>query len=190
MLSGLWYEYLKGLNNDMALVGRNIVLITNNYPSLPHTNKPPKGYTGPPPPNLTHVTLVYLPKNTTSYLQPLDQGIIRSFKASYRRKYAQHLVESFNLTNIASKPIDILQAIHFISDAWLELPPSLPILSPWYSSPYKRSYLLSWSSTGSLTSWSTLPQSGSADVAHGNTISETPTCSSSLPTPIKNSSHF
>ena len=129
MLSGLWYEYLKGLNNDMALVGRNIVLITNNYPSLPHTNKPPKGYTGPPPPNLTHVTLVYLPKNTTSYLQPLDQGIIRSFKASYRRKYAQHLVESFNLTNIASKPIDILQAIHFISDAWLELPPSLPILS-------------------------------------------------------------
>ena len=125
MLSGLWYEYLKDLNNDMALAGRKIVLVTDNCPSHPHTDKPPKGYTGPPPPHLTHITLLYLPKNTTPYFQPLDQGIIRSFKASYRRKYAHHLVESFNMTNIAPKPIDILQAIHFISEAWVELPPAV-----------------------------------------------------------------
>ena len=125
MLSGLWYEYLTELNNDMALAGRKIILVTDNCPSHPLTDKPPKGYTGPSPPQLTHVTLVYLPKNTTPFFQPLDQGIIRSFKASYRRKYAQQLVESFNSTHMVPKPIDILQVIHLISEAWMELPPAV-----------------------------------------------------------------
>ena len=98
-------------------------MVTDNCPSHPPIDKPPKGYTGPPPPQLTHVT--YLPKNTTLFFQPLAQGIIRSFKASYRRKYAQQLVESFNSTNTVPKPIDILQAIHLISEAWLELPPAV-----------------------------------------------------------------
>lgn len=44
--------------------------------------EPPKSYTGPPPPVLTHFKLVYLSKDTAPYLQPLDQDIIRSFKAS------------------------------------------------------------------------------------------------------------
>lgn len=125
MLSGLWYEYLTDLNKEMARLKRRIILVTDNCPSHPPTNKPPKGYIGPPPPHLTHVTLIYLPKNTTPYFQPLDQGIIRSFKASYRRKYAKYLVESFNFTNTMPKPINILQAIHLISEAWLELPPSV-----------------------------------------------------------------
>lgn len=125
MLSGLWYEYLGNLNKDMATVDRKIVLVMDNCPSHPPVNRPPKDYNGPPPPELTHITLVYLPKNTTPYFQPLDQGIIRSFKAGYRRKYARHLVQSFNSTKAAPKPIDILQAIHFISEAWMELPPAI-----------------------------------------------------------------
>lgn len=37
------------------------------------------------PKSLTNVEIKYLPANTTSKLQPLDQGIIRSFKAHYRK---------------------------------------------------------------------------------------------------------
>ena len=72
MLSGLWYEYLTELNSDMALAGRKVILVMVNCPSHPPTDKPAKEYIGLLPPYLTYVTLVYLPKNTTPYFQPLD----------------------------------------------------------------------------------------------------------------------
>ena len=103
MLSGLWYEYLATLNSEMVEKNRRIALVTDNCP---------------------HIELIYLSKNTTPCFQPLDQGIIRSFKAAYRRQYAQNLVQIFNSTG-NTKSIDILKAIHFISDAWKELPLSV-----------------------------------------------------------------
>ena len=36
---------------------------------------------------LTHVEVAFLPPNTTSHLQPLDAGIIASFKSHFKRKY-------------------------------------------------------------------------------------------------------
>ena len=58
MLSSIWYEYLSTLNEDMKQQDRQITLVTDNCPSHPRPNQPPKGYDGPPPPNLTHVTLI------------------------------------------------------------------------------------------------------------------------------------
>jgi len=55
-------------------------------------------------------------------LQALGQGIIGSLEASYRRKYTEQLVEYFERHNKSPPPIDILQAIHLISAAWIELP--------------------------------------------------------------------
>ena len=66
-----------------------------------------------------------MPKNTTPYFQPLDQGIIRSLKVAYRRKYVENLVQVFNSLHQTPLQIDILQAIHFIVEAWLELPPTV-----------------------------------------------------------------
>ncbi|XP_060765555.1 tigger transposable element-derived protein 1-like [Neoarius graeffei] len=40
------------------------------------------------------VKIEFLPPNTTSLIQPLDQGIIRAFKALYTRNTLQHLVEA------------------------------------------------------------------------------------------------
>jgi hypothetical protein len=34
--------------------------------------------------NLSNVEFLYLPPNTTSHLQPLDAGIIASFKKQYK----------------------------------------------------------------------------------------------------------
>ena len=103
MLSGIWYEFLSSLNKEMAKQKRQIALVTDNCPGHPRPENPPKDYTGPPPPILTHVKLVYLPKNTTPFFQPLDAGIIRSFKASYRRKYARKMVEYFNACCLATR---------------------------------------------------------------------------------------
>ncbi|XP_063593052.1 tigger transposable element-derived protein 4-like [Penaeus indicus] len=52
--------------------GRKIAHIINNCPAHPTLS------------NLTNVQLVFLPPNTTSMLQPMDQGVIRSLKAFYR----------------------------------------------------------------------------------------------------------
>ena len=93
MLSGMWYEVLGKLNEDMRAQGRYIALITDKGPTHPPPHKPSIDYFGPKPPALDHVTLVYLAPNTTTWLQPLDAGIIRLLKARYRRKYVAYIVD-------------------------------------------------------------------------------------------------
>src|SRR5271154_790986 len=47
-------------------------------------------------PKLTNIELVYLPLNITSHLQPMDAGIIHSFKAKYKREFCNHLIRQFD----------------------------------------------------------------------------------------------
>lgn len=44
---------------------------------------------------LTHVTVQFLPPNTTAHIQPMDAGIIKSFKAKYKHLYCQHILQLF-----------------------------------------------------------------------------------------------
>ena len=45
---------------------------------------------------LTNIEIVYLPPNTTAHLQPMDAGIIHSFKARYKRKFCNHIIYQFD----------------------------------------------------------------------------------------------
>ena len=40
-------------------------------------------------PDLLNVEVIYLPKNATAFLQPLDAGVIASLKKRYRKKQYQ-----------------------------------------------------------------------------------------------------
>src|SRR3989440_10866460 len=46
--------------------------------------------------SLTNIELVYLPPNTTAHLQPMDAGIIHSFKAKYKREFCNHIIYQFD----------------------------------------------------------------------------------------------
>ena len=44
ILSGIWYEYLRDFNTEMAKAKLRIALAMDNCPSHPLVNQPPKGY--------------------------------------------------------------------------------------------------------------------------------------------------
>ena len=56
----------------------------------------------------------FLPKNTTSRLQPLDAGIIQNFKVKYRRRLVKYVLAGINEYSSATqiiKDVNILMAI-------------------------------------------------------------------------------
>jgi len=69
MQTSIWNDYLKKLDKKMCIYNRKILLLVDNAPTHNLLDI-----------ELTNVTIHYLPPNTTAYLQPLDAGIIHSFK--------------------------------------------------------------------------------------------------------------
>ncbi|CAF1110764.1 unnamed protein product [Rotaria sordida] len=68
---------------------------------------------------LSHVKLQFFPPNTTSKLQPLDQGIIRTFKTYYRKQVVKYVISR---CATAQSPDDIkitpLDAIYSVDASW------------------------------------------------------------------------
>ena len=68
--------------------------------------------------------LVFLPKSTSSRLQPLDAGIIRNFKVKYRKRLLKFAVSRTDDNSKASEiiqEVDVLNAISYIKGAWEEV---------------------------------------------------------------------
>ena len=66
MNSEIFDEWVHKLDRKFCADDRNIALIIDNYPAHSSIS------------NLTNVQLVFLPPNTMSILQPMDQGVIGS----------------------------------------------------------------------------------------------------------------
>ena len=71
----------------------------------------------PPVSDLTNFQLVFLPPNTTSVLQPMDQGVLRSLKAHYRHRVVRRLCRALDKTKTLPK-ISILQAMKILVSSW------------------------------------------------------------------------
>ncbi|XP_060577429.1 jerky protein homolog-like [Ruditapes philippinarum] len=67
------------------------------------------------------IKAVFLPKNTTSKLQPLDQGIIATFKRNYRRNLTGIMIESKMSVSDYLRKLNLKEAIHLCGDAWREV---------------------------------------------------------------------
>lgn len=72
-------------------------------------------------PNLEAIRLEFLPPNTTSVLQPMDQGVIRNIKAHYRARLLSRTVLCLDSGKVYK--VDLLAAIHMLANAWKAVKP-------------------------------------------------------------------
>ncbi|XP_029653724.1 uncharacterized protein LOC115226875 [Octopus sinensis] len=70
------------------------------------------------------IEVLYLPKNTTTVLQPMDQGIIRSFKSHFNKFKFKHIIEQINYGNATIecyKKLTLKDAVLFSYLAWKDV---------------------------------------------------------------------
>jgi hypothetical protein len=67
---------------------------------------------------LRNTTLLYLLPNTTSKIQPCDVGIIRTFKAYYRRRFNNQLLLRIESSIVDPEKINLLYDIQNAIAAW------------------------------------------------------------------------
>ncbi|CAG8640960.1 12350_t:CDS:2 [Cetraspora pellucida] len=90
------------------MAGRKIILLVDNAKCHSSSNL-----------NLHNITIHYLPPNTTSRIQPLDAGIIMSFKRRYRSYFIKWLLDQYESKK--DDKLNVLDAIKFIVRAWREV---------------------------------------------------------------------
>jgi DDE superfamily endonuclease/Tc5 transposase DNA-binding domain len=112
MTAIFFQQYLFRLNEH---VKRKILLLMDNAPSHVWKNL-----------DLPNIEVVPLPPNTTSKLQPMDAGIIASFKCHYRRRQLAHALDLIDLQECRNPyKIDQLTAMKWSRAAWNELDSSV-----------------------------------------------------------------
>ena len=109
MSSELLEEWMRELDCSFGVKKRKIALIVDNCPAHPTVT------------GLEWIELIFLPPNTTSVTQPMDQGVIRALKAKYRslavRKQLANLEKGKQLPKIS-----ILTAMTMLNKAWGSTP--------------------------------------------------------------------
>ena len=114
MNSEIMLDVLKRLDCKMKMQNRNVVLFLDNASSHQESNEK----------NLSNIKLVFLPKNITSRLQPLDAGIIRAFKLKSCKMLIRYVISRGDDNKRASKiinKINILKVIGWVKSPWREL---------------------------------------------------------------------
>lgn len=159
MTTELFNEWLTSVNSDMKKEKRKILLFLDNC--TVHNNPPP----------LDHVKLIFFPANTTSRLQPLDQGIIQNVKTLYRREIVSLVLDSIEKGEKVI--ITVLTAIIMIDKAWRNVNPTT-IYNCFRKCGFKQTENVEQSSeppkiTNSDSGWGLLPNYGELtfeDYAH------------------------
>lgn len=72
--------------------------------------------------NLAAIKLLFLPPNTTTLTQPLDQGIIHSVKQLYRKNLLRGMYLAMDSHKIYR--IGLLGAIHLLAHSWMQVLPA------------------------------------------------------------------
>jgi hypothetical protein len=111
MTATLYQEWLQQWDHELVARGRKIVLLQDNF----------SGHIIPD--GLQNIRVVNFEPNLTAHVQPMDQGIIRCFKAHYRAKFIQRAIDRYiaNVTPSEIYDINQLQAMRLADLAWHEV---------------------------------------------------------------------
>ena len=104
MTGKIFKEWLYWFDNLMAR--RKVLLLLDNFSGHKLRVEKVRGLDG-----LQNVKIRQLPPNTTSYQQPLDQGIITLFKLYYRRQQVEYIIRILNSNKDPNKTVTLLKAI-------------------------------------------------------------------------------
>ena len=105
MTGVLFEEWVRKRDSSFRAQTRKVALLIDNCPAHPEIK------------NLTNINLIFLPPNTTSVLQPMEQGVIRGLKAHYRKKVVRLCVKAVESNKPLTK-ISILQATKHLVSSW------------------------------------------------------------------------
>lgn len=100
-------QWITKFNQTMKLRNKKVLLLLDNA----STHQLDKDC------ELSHVTFFFLPPNTTSLLQPLDQGIIHSFKCFYKNQLINKLLDRLEVTETYALP-DLKEALYMVQNSW------------------------------------------------------------------------
>lgn len=114
MVTEIMKEWLLWFDRQMK--GRKVILLLDNFSA--HECAVAELEVLPQGSGLLHTEICWLPPRTTSKLQPLDQGIIASFKAQYRRRWISYILAEHELFRNAVDTVNVLKAIQWSIAAW------------------------------------------------------------------------
>ena len=112
MNSYLYREWLQKFDERMIRQKRKVILFVDNAPGHPKDAK------------TKNVKVVFLPSNTTSQLQPLDQGIIQTFKQHYRKRLLRAIIANAEKDPTNTGKVNVLDASQWIAAAVKDVKPS------------------------------------------------------------------
>ncbi|XP_065645611.1 tigger transposable element-derived protein 4-like [Hydra vulgaris] len=105
MTGDLFTEWVMKLDSFFRAQDRKVALLVNNCSAHPHIE------------GLSNINLIFSPPNTSSVLQPMDQGVIRSLKAHYRHKIVRLCIKAVD-NNEPMPKISILQGMKDFVSSW------------------------------------------------------------------------
>ena len=114
MTSEVMEAVLARFNGKLILEDRKVILFLDNATCHPEYMIR----------QFSQIKIVFLPKNTTSTLHPLDAGITQNFKIKYRKRLVKYVLariqEDASTTQIV-KDVDVLVTIRWIQEVRKEV---------------------------------------------------------------------
>ena len=111
MTGDIIHHVLQKINAQLKSQCRSILLLIDNAGCHPEDLLE----------KYSNIKVVFLPPNTTSVIQPLDLGIIKTFKVYYRKLLLQHIIDKIEECSTASeivKSVNVLVAVRWVARAW------------------------------------------------------------------------
>ena len=84
MTTSLYQEWIRAWERELDLSKRNYLLFQDNFSRHIVPN------------DLRRIEVVNFEPNLTVHVQPMDKGIIKSFKAQYRAQYIERAINFYN----------------------------------------------------------------------------------------------